>query len=252
MKYCTNCGERTSAKKICDSCGVKMYSTHNFCRWCGNALETNAKKCLVCGEKSKKDFILIPILCYILGIALIIGGLCVANDFALSGIALALFGLFLLPVIKKLVRIISGKKKVLFKTFNILRLALAAIFFVIYVSAIPADYEPPVKENKPTNSSVSAAITSQSEAIKAADKYISQNETYINQQIASKLGFVTFYTPKYGGKDAAEHHNYWNITYYGNMTGYIDKYQTDIENYKFTIILTVKQDGDISIHVYKD
>lgn len=49
IHFCTNCGA-PSQKKICPNCGVKRNKTHNFCAWCGLAIDPNAKKCPHCQE----------------------------------------------------------------------------------------------------------------------------------------------------------------------------------------------------------
>lgn len=254
MLYCTNCGEKTSEKKICEKCEVKLDSTHNYCKWCGCSIVENAKKCPQCKQKLKKESIIGKIICYIVSAIFLIASLGMfAVNGAVSAICFILFAVLLFPAVKKIFKKTADKSP---KSTNIIikvRALALVVFLIVGFAVMPETESSGFSFGKSSNdASASEPITSESQALKAADDYLSKNEVYVNQLISSKLGFETFYAPKYGGKEVVSRYDYWNVTYYGNMTGYTDKYQTDIEIYKFSIILTVKEDGNISVSVFKN
>lgn len=250
MKYCTNCGERITQKKVCGRCGIQYGTTNRFCRWCATEIPATAKKCPNCGEKAKRDFVLATILGYVIGIVCIIGGLCTIGMSAAMGIPFTLLGIVALPAIRNLIRVTTCQKGILHKVAKVLRLIVLVVLFVLVVVASDK-VDRPTAGTDTGSSDVGVAITTESEAVKAADKYMAQNKAYINQLLADKLGYETFYDPQYGGKDVVSRNGHWNITYYGNMTGYLDKYKTNIEMFKIEVLLTVKENGDITVNVFK-
>ena len=47
--YCTHCGEKTS-RRVCPACGVKQYTHHFYCEWCGEPVTSTGKLCPNCRE----------------------------------------------------------------------------------------------------------------------------------------------------------------------------------------------------------
>lgn len=96
-------------------------------------------------------------------------------------------------------------------------------------------------------------ITSSSQAINAVKNYNSGTPFSTEQRIASELGFNNFYSPNYGTSDATQNEDgSWDVEINGNMSGYVDEYADDFENYKFTIKANVSNNGSVSISVYKE
>ena len=96
-------------------------------------------------------------------------------------------------------------------------------------------------------------ITSSSQAINAVKNYNSGTPFSTEQLIAHELGFNNFYSPQYGTSEAYQNDDgSWEVEINGNMSGYVDDYADDFENYKFTIKATVSSDGSPSISVYKE
>ena len=96
------------------------------------------------------------------------------------------------------------------------------------------------------------SITSSSQAINAVKNYNSGTPFSTEQLIASELGFNNFYSPEYGTSDATQNEDgSWEVEINGNMSGYVDEYADEFENYKFTIEATVSSEGTPTISVYK-
>ncbi len=103
------------------------------------------------------------------------------------------------------------------------------------------------------NTSFGETITSSSQAINAVKNYNSGTPFSTEQLIASELGFNNFYSPNYGTSDATQNDDgSWEVEINGNMSGYVDDYADEFENYKFTIKATVSSSGTPSISVYKE
>ena len=103
------------------------------------------------------------------------------------------------------------------------------------------------------DTSFGETITSSSQAINAVKNYNSGTPFSTEQLIASELGFNNFYSPNYGTSDASKNEDgSWEVEINGNMSGYVDDYADEFENYKFTIKATVSTDGTPSISVYKE
>ncbi len=103
------------------------------------------------------------------------------------------------------------------------------------------------------DTSFGETITSSSQAINAVKNYNSGTPFSTEQLIASELGFNNFYSPNYGTSDATQNEDgSWEVEINGNMSGYVDDYADEFENYKFTIKATVSSSGTPSISVYKE
>lgn len=96
-------------------------------------------------------------------------------------------------------------------------------------------------------------ISSSFEAINAVKNYNSGTTYSTDQLIASELGFNNFYPPKYGTSEAVENDDgTWDVEIHGNMSGYVDDYVDEFENYKFTLKATINSNGRITISVFKE
>jgi predicted nucleic acid-binding Zn ribbon protein len=254
MLHCTNCGEKTSDKKICKSCGVKLHSTHNFCCWCGTALEQNAKKCPNCGEKVKQSLILFVIIKYIIGILLLMSGLGTLKKSIVTAISLMLFGIILLPIVKDFIRKLTCKKGKIYKVISKARIILLVILLLVaFVTMPPSDTNNTTSNNSNDVSSVDGSggkevvIKSGQEALTAAKKYVSNNKELMEQKIAAECGFKTFYSPKYSTYDDFPHTSSWTVYVKGIINGYTDDYGSNLKTYNFTVSISVSKYGDIKI-----
>lgn len=253
MNYCTHCGEKTSEKKICKSCGVKLYSTHHFCHWCGTAFEQDVKKCPYCGENVKKSFILFVIIKYIIGAFFLLTGLVSLVDPSLFSIPLILFGILLLPVVNNFIKRLTCKKGKIHKIISTIRVVILFILIpVMFITAPSYDTDSTTSDNISNSTTTEtttkeAVIKSSQAAIAAAKVYVSDNSRVVAGKIADECGFKRFYSPDYATYDCDEDFSSWTVQLNGNMGGYIDDYGTDFEQYKFTVNMRVYDDGEISI-----
>jgi hypothetical protein len=104
MAYCTNCGKETSAKKVCEHCGVKHNKKHNFCTWCGTAFEPNMKVCPNCNEPKRigsligKIFrVLFAVIVIFVGLLYSLLSLLSLPDMIFPAIIILLGGIVILP-----------------------------------------------------------------------------------------------------------------------------------------------------------
>ena len=78
-----------------------------------------------------------------------------------------------------------------------------------------------------------------SEAINAVKEW---NFTEI--EIASELGFNSYYSPEYGTSTATQNEDgSWDVTLKGNMSGYIGDYHDNFETYRFVVTAEVSEHG---------
>lgn len=252
MKYCTNCGEKTAEKKICDKCGFRFDSTHNFCKWCGAEIGENKKRCSNCGEKNKKSFILATIIKYTISLILIIASLGNFGESAVTATSLLLFGILLLPVTNNLFKQLTCKNGKTHKVLSIARRVLLVVLLVVAIATVPSSETNSTPSNSTSDTEVEntdkeSVVHSGSEAIVAAKKYVANNSGYLEQQIADECNFKNFYHPTYATYDDFAHISSWSVHVKGNISGYTDDYATDFKQYKFEVILSVSEDGSVSL-----
>ena len=138
MAYCTNCGKETTAKKVCEHCGVKHQKNHCFCSWCGSPLDPNGKVCPNCKEPKKigsfigKIFrVLLAIIILFIGMLYTIVSLISAPDTLLPGIIILLVGIVTLPFSQKLLHKWTHNKLQLRKIIKWLAPPLLVIIFFL-------------------------------------------------------------------------------------------------------------------------
>lgn len=247
--FCSNCGEKTSEKKICEKCNVKIDSVHNFCKWCGTKLEENAKTCPNCKEKTKSESTIVKILFYILGVLCIVVGLVsLAGGDYLPGIFFGLFGVLLLPAIKNLIKKSTCKTAKLHSTVMIIRIVVMVALLVGFVATLPPS-DPAAKDNSNNTVDVSkeAVIHNNQQALNAAKAYIQSNSNKVEQEIADECGFTKFFTPTFASYQTHSESDSWTITVKGNIAGYVDEHATEFRKYKFDLKLYVSADGSVRI-----
>lgn len=137
MAYCTNCGKETSAKKVCEHCGVKKNKTHNFCEWCGTALDQKAKVCPNCQEPKKVGTIVGKAISTFFAVLFLILALGSIGESFLAGICFLLFALLLLPFTKGLIRKATHNNMKLRKTLKPIRVIVLVVLFLVGGSALP-------------------------------------------------------------------------------------------------------------------
>lgn len=172
MSYCTNCGCESN-KKVCIQCGVKNKKLHNYCYFCGNALDPNAVICPNC-----KEYIKLPKKSFILDIILLLFSLFTfllfftlketfKISFSKSYFFIILSIILALPAVKNIIRkYLYNKSSLLKKSINIGRyvliIALAFASFAVF----------PTKEiNSATNAlneELSKPVFSEEDAVNAA------------------------------------------------------------------------------------
>ena len=127
--YCTNCGMESS-KKVCESCGVKKYFTHNYCAYCGTALNENAAICTNCKESVKQEpffWNIVNLLASLPPLLFLL--IAVTNAQPIQMILCTLFSFLLcMPFIKSIIRRTTIGKKVLRSVLKIVRIIAIVAF----------------------------------------------------------------------------------------------------------------------------
>lgn len=137
MAYCTNCGKEMTAKKVCEHCGVKKNKTHNFCEWCGTALDQKAKVCPNCQEPKKVGTVVGKAVSTFFAVLFLIGAISAIGQSFVSGICFLLFALLLLPFTKGLIRKATHNNMKLRKTLKPVRVVVLIALILIGGSALP-------------------------------------------------------------------------------------------------------------------
>lgn len=137
MAYCTNCGKEMTAKKVCEHCGVKKNKTHNFCEWCGTALDQKAKVCPNCQEPKKAGTAVGKAISTFFAVLFLILALGSIGQSFVAGICFLLFALLLLPFTKGLIRKATHNNMKLRKTLKPVRVIVLIALFLIGGSALP-------------------------------------------------------------------------------------------------------------------
>lgn len=164
MAYCTNCGKETSAKKVCEHCGVKKNKTHNFCEWCGTALDPNAKICPNCKEPKKSGPAIMRVLGYVFSVMCLMW---VFSGYPVAGtVCFALVAILALPVTKKVIIKATHNNLNLRKILVPVRVIAVVVLFVIALSYVP------VSEREETDSEINRDQASQSEEVELTEAEI--------------------------------------------------------------------------------
>ena len=140
--YCTNCGAK-SAKKICENCGVRRNTTHNFCAFCGAELSEKASICPHCKEPVKRESIFWNILNLLFTIVILyIFWLARYNQNPMWSIWSLLFSaICCLPFIKLLIRKMTIGKPSLRNILKIARIVI--VILLLLIGIIGFDANPP-------------------------------------------------------------------------------------------------------------
>lgn len=137
MAYCNNCGKEMTAKKVCEHCGVKKNKSHNFCEWCGTALDPKAKICPNCQEPKKTGTAVGRAVSTFFAVLFLILALGSMGQSFVSGICFLLFALLLLPFTKGLIRKATHNNMKLRKALKPVRALVLIALFLIGGSALP-------------------------------------------------------------------------------------------------------------------
>ena len=139
MTYCTNCGKETSARKICEHCGVKKNKKHNFCEWCGTAFEPNTKVCPNCKEPKRIGSIignafrlLFAIIIIFVGFVYTMSGLLSLPEGLLPGLIVLLIGIAILPSSQRILYKITHNNLQYRKTIRLV--ATPVLIIVLFFS----------------------------------------------------------------------------------------------------------------------
>ena len=251
--FCTNCGKKTSSKKICENCNVKIGSAHSFCKWCGAELEENAKNCPQCKEKVKNDLLVLKILFYVVGVLFVIVGIVsISNGDYLPGVFFGLFGILLLPIVKDFIKKTTCCNPKLHNLIMKIRIVALVVLVIAGIATIPPSDPDTAKNSGSSNSAAEVSkepvILNEQQALKAAKEYMKDNSRKVEKQIASECEFTKFYSPEfvtYSTKMSGV--GSWTITVKGNMAGYIDEYGSDFEKYNFDMKIYVSEDGSVRL-----
>lgn len=90
-------------------------------------------------------------------------------------------------------------------------------------------------------------ITTEAQAINAVQNYMNGTSFSLEQKIAGELGYKNFYSPDYATESATQNGDgSWNVTIKGNMSGYVDEYNDDLESHRFEVCATVSIEGRVN------
>lgn len=136
MAYCTNCGKDISEKTFCEECCMEIGAARNYCKWCGNSLNPNDKKCSTCGEKIKESRISKK-LAYFFSAFLLLAGIATVKKSIISAVCFFIAAILLFPKTKNFIRKKTESEPNKRKTaFKIQTIGLI-VFLVISVVAMP-------------------------------------------------------------------------------------------------------------------
>ena len=94
-------------------------------------------------------------------------------------------------------------------------------------------------------------IKTSSEAISEVKGYAYGTDWSLNNQIARKYGFKSFSAPNYGTCTATQKADgSWEVSIKGNMIGYTDDYNSNLEKYNFDVYATVTEEGNVKLRIY--
>lgn len=137
MAYCTNCGKEITAKKVCEHCGVKKNKTHNFCEWCGTALDQKAKLCPNCQEPKKAGTVVGKAVSTFFVVLFLISAIGAIGKSFVAVICFLLLALLLLPFTKGLIRKATHNNMKLRKSLKPVRVIVLVALFLIGCCALP-------------------------------------------------------------------------------------------------------------------
>ena len=174
MAYCTNCGKEMTAKKICEHCGVKKNKTHNFCEWCGTALDQKAKVCPNCQEPKKVETVAGKAVSTFFAVLFLIGAIGAIGQSFVTAVCFLLFALLLLPFTKGLIRKATHDNMKLRKTLKPVRVIALIALLLIGGSALPET------ETSNNNAEINSSQSTKSD-------YVELNEKEIDALVADAL-----------------------------------------------------------------
>lgn len=166
MAYCTNCGKEMTDKKVCEHCGVKKNKTHNFCEWCGTALDQNAKVCPNCQEPRKVGTVVGKAVTTFFAVLFLIGAIGAIGQSFVSGICFLLFALLLLPFTQGLIRKATHNNMKLRKTLKPVRVVVLIALILIGGSALPES------DTNDNNAEINSNQSTESDYVELSEKEI--------------------------------------------------------------------------------
>lgn len=181
MAYCTNCGKESSAKRVCEHCGVKKNKKHNFCQWCGTELDRKAKTCPNCGEPKKAISFLGKVFQRFFGGFFIFYGLLYMMQSFLPALLVLLVGVLLLPSAQMAFRKATHSNLKLRKIINLIATPVLAVvlFLSMNTCLTVSQYETAVEHWD--NGAYAAAMNyfSKIPDYKDSDEYIEKFESEV-------------------------------------------------------------------------
>ena len=143
----------------------------------------------------------------------------------------------------------QSKKKIILKKWWFWTIIGVVLIAVVTVSIVLISASNSSSSNSGSSyNSYNDTVSSESEAINKVKNYY-----FTEDYIAKELGFNSFYSPDYGVCDASQKFDgSWEVKLKGNMSGYIDDYNSEFRNYDFSVTATVSETGSVSsVKAYK-
>ena len=228
----------------CSKCGTEIDSNCKICPNCESPIVENAVVTEDVPKKKKIAATIGNIVLYIIGVFILLFAFVYIGESILTGVCFILSALFAFPFTLSVIKTFKGKEEILHKIFSKIRIFAFIILFIVGCFIAPdidTDDNTPTDQNPP----VEEVTFTQSDALKAAEDYLTENKTQIYKQVSESLGFENSFGTIFSEPEAASYKDYWKI----NQSCRMFKSESDYIGYDFDIVYTVKSKDDITADI---